>query len=444
MLITIPYKPRYPEVHAMFEACRFSCLVAHRRFGKTVLAVNHLIKSALMCQRLNGHFAYVAPFRHQAKTAAWKYLKHFTAVVPGKRVNESDLLVMLPSPGGEAVIRIFGADNPDSLRGAYYDGVVMDEVAQMKADVWEEIIQPALADREGFAVFIGTPKGINLFSRIYHHALAEQSAGNPLWGAMKFPCDRTNALAPAEIERLRAELSDSKFRQEMLCDFTASSDDVLITVDECEAAFQRQPDGVLASRWPVVLGVDIARFGGDATVFFPRRGLVAMTPQVLRGKSNVEVSHRLIAFAGELGASLVNIDQGQGTGVIDLCRGLIDQGRCVINEVPFGSRALNSASFFNRRSEMWTAVRDWLRAGGCLPRGPETREALLSDLTAPTYSYAPNGQLKLEPKDEIKKRLSRSTDLGDALALTFAVKVQPRSPGSARPRKKNFYDPFRY
>lgn len=441
MKITIPYRPRYPEAHALLESRRFCVLVAHRRFGKTVLAVNHLIKQALACRGVDGHFAYVAPFRHQAKTAAWKYLKRFTQVIPGVRVNESELSVTLPSPGGAAVIRIFGADNPDSLRGAYYDGVVMDEVAQMKAEVWEETIQPALADRKGFAVFIGTPKGINLFSRIYHHALSEQARGSCEWGAALYPCDKTGALDREEIERLRSELSDSRFRQEMLCDFTASSDDVLISMDVARAAFERVADAELASRWPVVIGVDVARFGGDSTVFFPRRGLMAMTPVVLTRKSNTDVAHRLLRLVDELGARVVNIDQGQGTGVIDMVQGLCDRAKVSVSEVPFGSRALEPNRYVNRRSEMWASMRDWLCAGGSLPKGT-FEDALLADLTAPTYSWSPAGQLKLEPKDEIKKRLSRSTDLGDGLCLTFAVPVSPLLERE-RQRKKKPYDPFR-
>lgn len=429
----------------MFERCRFSCLVAHRRFGKTVLAVNHLIKSAVKCRLQDGHFGYVAPYRHQAKTAAWKYLKRFTRDLPGVSVNESELSVVVPSLGGSATVRIFGADNPDALRGCYFDGVVLDEVAQMKAEVWEETIQPALADREGFAVFIGTPKGINLFSRIYHHAAAEQARGSNVWGAMRFTAEETDALKKEEIDRLRAELSDAKFRQEMLCDFTASSDDVLISVDQIKAAFERVKDQNLAARWPLVIGVDIARFGSDATVFFPRRGLIAMQPVILRQKSNTDVAHRLVAMIEELDAKIVNIDQGQGTGVIDIVQGLTDRSRCVISEVPFGSRALDADHYYNRRSEMWALMRDWIKSGGCLPDSRDTREGLLAELSAPTVSYAPGGQLKLEAKDEIKKRLSHSTDLGDALALTFAVRVYPLSnkPRAFANYKKAIYDPFK-
>ena len=97
----------------------------------------------------------------RAKAIAWDYLKKFTSPIPGVSTNESELWVELPN---KARIRIYGADNPDSLRGLYFDGVVLDEVADMKPEVWTSIILPALLDRVGWADFIETPKGINLFS----------------------------------------------------------------------------------------------------------------------------------------------------------------------------------------------------------------------------------------------------------------------------------------
>ena len=122
-VITIPYRPRHPGVHEELEAHRFAVLVAHRRFGKTVLAVNHLLKQAICCRRERGSFAYVAPFRNQAKSVAWDYLRHYSAPVPGRVVKEGELSVLLPNG---AKLRLFGADNPDALRGMFFDGVILD------------------------------------------------------------------------------------------------------------------------------------------------------------------------------------------------------------------------------------------------------------------------------------------------------------------------------
>lgn len=418
--IKLAYSPRYPEVHEAFEAKRFAVLVAHRRFGKTVLAVNHLIKMAVLCQKQSGHFAYVAPFRNQAKSVAWDYLKFYTACFTKRRINESELSVAIPSKGKGAKIRIFGADNPDALRGLYFDGVVMDEVAQMKPEVWEEIIQPALADRAGFAVFIGTPKGVNLFSRIYHHALANPDT----WAALCYPVNTTQALPTKEVERLRKELSENKFRQEMMCDFTASADDILITLDLVQRSFNQNPDPEIARKWPLIVGVDVARYGEDATVFFRRQGNIAYPPVIHRKKSNTDVAHSLIAYIAETKPRYVCIDQGQGTGVIDLVRDNLHSRSCSIIEIPFGSRAINDDKFVNRRAEMWTAIREWLKLGGKLPSFDQA-ELLKAELTAPCYSFDAAGRIKLEAKDEIKKRLAHSTDIGDALALTFAINTGP-------------------
>lgn len=435
----IPYEPRYPELHATLEAHRFSVLVAHRRFGKTVLAVNHLLKAAVTCQKPMGCYGYVGPLLKQTKKVAWSYLKHYSRYLPNRKINESELRIDLPNG---ASIWLFGADNPDSLRGSYFDGVILDEVAQMKPEVWGEIIQPMLADRKGWAVFIGTPKGVNLFSDIYHSALARQQAGDKNWIALLYPVTRTQALDSEEVERLKGELSDNAFRQEFLCDFTASSDNNLIPMADAMDAMERTVDQELVAEWPVIIGVDIARFGDDATVFFARQGLQAYEPVVMRKLRNTDVAHLLIGYIHERKPQVVCIDQGQGTGVIDIVSDLAKDTGASIIEVPFGSRALEHKRFVNRRAEMWTLMREWIGKGASLPYSPD----LLAELTAPRYSYDAEGRIRLEAKDLIKERLNgKSTDLADALALTFAAKVAPKvgvKISQARSRRKP-YDPFK-
>lgn len=407
----IPYKPRYADIHTTLESRRFCVLVAHRRFGKTVLSVNHLIKSALLCKQERGSFAYVAPYRNQGKEIAWNYLKHYSAPIPGRTVNEGDLSIHLPNG---ARIRIFGADNPDALRGLYYDGVVLDEVAQMKPEVWGEIIQPALADRKGWTLFIGTPKGINLFSRLYGDACKYQASGSTEWAAMSYPITVTNALSADEVERLRRELSENAWRQEMLCDFNASSEDILIQLTDIDAAMQREwlnPTNPA----PMVFGVDVARFGDDAAVIFMRKGIVAFEPLVFHDIDNMVFADRIAHEIRRHDPAAVFIDQGQGTGVIDRLRQLGFNA----TEIPFGSRAKDSDTYANRRIEMWDSMRQWIKEGGILPKN----ETLKADLSAPTYAFNSRGAMQLEKKEDIKERLQRSPDLADALALTFASNV---------------------
>ncbi|MGE9985384.1 hypothetical protein [Desulfovibrio sp. SGI.169] len=432
--ITIPYKPRYSEVHDALESHRFSVLVAHRRFGKTVLVINHLIKMATLCDKPRGVFAYVGPLRNQAKNVAWDYLKHYTAPLPGRVVNESELMISIPSRGNGAKVRIFGADNPDSLRGLYFDGVVLDEVAQMKPEVWEEVVRPALADRNGWAVFIGTPKGVNLFSEQYYKAVSLQTAGDSEWYAASYPVTATNVLPASDVEDMRRELSDNAFRQEMLCDFSASSDDVLIALPLIDEAQGRNYKPVDYEFSPLVLGVDVARFGDDASVLFFRQGLVAFEPVVLRKTDNMALADRIALEMRQRDPAAVFIDSGGGAGVIDRLRQL---GQTVM-EVPFGGRPRRAERFINRRMEMWQEMKDWLVSGGALP--PD--EALKAELSAPTYSFDNKGLLKLERKEDIKERLGRSTDLADALALTFAAPVA--APALKRGRVKTAYNPLEW
>ena len=143
---------------------RFNVLVCHRRFGKTVLAVNELVHRSLACRVPHPRHAYLAPLRKQAKRVAWDYLKRYTAAIPSRTVNEAELRIELP--GGRRLF-VEGADNPDALRGLYLDGVVLDEFGQMSPEAWREVIRPALADRAGWAIFIGTPKGRNAFHAVF-------------------------------------------------------------------------------------------------------------------------------------------------------------------------------------------------------------------------------------------------------------------------------------
>src|SRR5436309_352720 len=138
----IDYWPRIHQAEIHRSLKRFNVLVAHRRFGKTILCVNELISEALRRKRPHPRYAYIAPLLNQSKDVAWEYLKHYTAPIARRRVHETELRVDLPNL---ARIRLYGADNPDRLRGLYFDGVVLDEYAQMPSRLWSEVVRPTLA-----------------------------------------------------------------------------------------------------------------------------------------------------------------------------------------------------------------------------------------------------------------------------------------------------------
>jgi phage terminase large subunit len=215
--VTIPYRPRPLQraIHAVLEAYRFVVAVCHRRFGKTVMAVNHLLKCALLCQKERGRFYYIAPTYRQGKAVAWDYLKHFAAVVPGVQFNESELRIDLPNG---AQVRIFGADNPDSLRGLYADGVVLDEYGLMAPNVFSEVIRPLLSDRQGWAMFIGTPNGKNQFYDIAQKA----KSGEAGWFFSEYRASQTGIVPAEELMAARSVMTSDEYLQEFECSFEAS------------------------------------------------------------------------------------------------------------------------------------------------------------------------------------------------------------------------------
>lgn len=408
--VDLGFRPRPWQITALAALKRFSVLIVHRRGGKTLAAVMKLIDAALKCQKERGQYAYIAPELKQAKGLAWDYLKHYALKIPGATHNESELWVKLPNG---ARIRLYGADAPDSLRGFYFDGVVLDEVAQMKPHVWGEILVPALADREGWCMFIGTPKGINLLSERYFAAQAD-----PTWYAQSFDFTQTNALAESELEKMRANMTEREWRQEMLCDFDASADETLISIDLCKAALGRHLPETAFQYEPKVMGVDVALGGGDLTVIQTRQGLAAFPPQVLNLSDTQQIAD-IVAYTIDVfqpNAVFVDGSGGYGAGVVNRLSAL----NYVVSSVQFGGSAIEDNLYVNRRTEMWWKVKLWLEAGGCLP--PDMR--YLIDLTGPQKnSKNAAGKLALETKDQMKSRGIKSPDIGDALALTFASPV---------------------
>ncbi|MBP2652621.1 MAG: hypothetical protein H6Q73_190 [Firmicutes bacterium] len=432
--ITIPYKPRTiwrDKIHPALEQYRWAVIVAHRRFGKTVGSVNHLIRRATQNKLLSPQYAYIAPFQKQARMIAWNYLKYYTNVIPGTKANETNLYIEFPTmhknaPG--ARIYIVGADNPDVLRGTYWDGVIIDEYAQIKPELWGEVIRPALADRTGWAVFIGTPKGQNQFYEIYQRACASNE-----WYVCMYRADESGVIPDDELESMKRDMTPTEVRQELYCDFTASAFNVLITIDVATEAAKRiytEADVMTAEK---VLGVDVARFGDDRSVIFRRRGLQAFNPKIYDNIDNMQLAACVAAEIQDFDPDAVFIDSGRGEGVIDRLRQL---GFKDVMEVPFGGAALKKERYANKRTEMWDSVREWLeKRGGAIPNIPE----LKTDLVTPEYSFDTANRMKLEPKEKIKERLGKSTDLGDALALTFAYPVVPKTLRQAKADKNGMY-----
>lgn len=224
--------------------------------------------------------------------------------------------------------------------------------------------------------------------------------------------------------------------------FPAASLNALLGVDEVMAAMRRHYDPYDYERAAQVVGIDVARQGDDRTVIFHRQGLVAWPPIIMRTEKGEEIAGTVANRNQDTHFDAIFVDSTGGWGWASI------EAMQRINLDPIGvefsGKAMNPL-YANKRTEIHFELAKWIKSGGALPDIPE----LVAELTTPTYSY--NGdKMILEPKDMIKKRLGRSPDLADALALTFSYPVEAvhhyghpaLDAAAARNRNKVDYDPL--
>lgn len=218
----IDYAPRPQFVPFHERKQRFACLVCHRRAGKTVSSVNDIIRRAVIEGKPDGRYGYIAPLRTQVKDIAWSYVKRYAAPLLAEQPNESELRVTLL--GGQT-IRLYGADNPDALRGPYFDGVSLDEYADMRPSLWGDVIRPMIADRRGWAVFKGTPKGKNAFYELMHGSVDGTWPGairHPDWYTMTLKASESHIIARDELDAALVDMGADRYMQEFECSFEAA------------------------------------------------------------------------------------------------------------------------------------------------------------------------------------------------------------------------------
>jgi hypothetical protein len=264
--IVIPYEPRSVFWPYHGRKSRWACIVAHRRAGKTVAVINDLIRKALTSTRPNPRVAYVAPYFKQAKDVAWQYLLDFTAPIPERKINASELRVDLPNGGR---VRLYGADNPDSLRGIYLDEVCLDEFADMDPRVWSEVIRPALSDRSGGATFIGTPRGHNALYEIAERAKREQ----PDWYFSLLKASETGLVPGDELAAARQDMSVDEYEQEYECSFEAAVKGAFYAREIERARAERRIGAVAYDRYlPVMTAWDLGFTDATAIWFAQAAG----------------------------------------------------------------------------------------------------------------------------------------------------------------------------
>jgi len=179
-----------------------------------------MIHRALINDKRNPQYAYIAPTYGQAKRVAWEYVKEAVRDIPGVEINESELRVDIPRPHKRDKIRILllSAEKPGSVKGIYLDGVLIDEYAECDPTIWTEAVRPALSDRMGWATFIGTPKGRNHF-----YDILQVAKRNPeTWFYCIYKASETKIVADSELQAARTSMSDEEYNQEFECDFSAA------------------------------------------------------------------------------------------------------------------------------------------------------------------------------------------------------------------------------
>ena len=268
MDIKIPYTPRKHQafLHNKISKYRWSVLVCHRRFGKTVCMINHLIRSALLSKQKNPRYAYISPTFKQSKSIAWDYMKQFTAKIPYTKFNETELRVDLPNGSR---ITLLGSENSDGLRGIYLDGCVIDEYANVNSKLFPEIIRPALSDRKGYCVFIGTPQGMNNnFYELYQHAQGAED-----WFNYKAKASDTKIVDPEELVKAKEVMGEKKYQQEFECDWIANIEgsiynDVLVKMEDNKQLTRVPYDPSL----PVSTSWDLGVADHSSIIFYQQLG----------------------------------------------------------------------------------------------------------------------------------------------------------------------------
>lgn len=416
--ISLRFVARRFQTECMTDMRRFNVYVVHRRAGKSAGTIMKLLDSASRTRREFAQYAFIGPYQAQTYKIAWNFLSSKASLIPGTRLNDGHgtgpSSVVLPN---KATVWLWGGDNPKAIRGTYLDGCGLDELADIKPYLWEEVVYPMLNDsgRKGWAILQGTPKGVNLLSERFYAAQTD-----PMWSAKKFTIYDTGVYSLAEIEQMRKDMKPEKFAQEYLCDFSAGNNSTLLSEAEVTAAMNRTVPFQSYRYAPRVMGIDVARQGDDSSVFFKRQGLMSWEPMPFRLNDSMLLAAKAQEEIQKFKPDAVFVDGsgGYGAGVIDRLRQL---GNTNIIEVQFGG-APTDERFQNKRMEMHWRQAEWVKKGGCL----FNHQRMKLDLCAPEYTYAnARGKMALESKESMKDRGLPSPDYGDAGALTHAEDVTP-------------------
>lgn len=387
-----------------------------RRNGKDLVAVNILVAKAM--QKVGTYF-YMGPYYNQIRQIIWEGMdgsgKKFTDYIPDELITSTHNQDMRIKLKNGSVIKLCGSDNIDSIVGTNPIGIIFTEFSIHKPEAWH-YLRPILAENGGWALFNGTPRGLNHFYLLLKAAEKDPAT----WFTQFLTRDDTGipSLEAIDDDR-RSGMPESLIQQEYYCSWTSSSEETLIPLDVIEPCFSTVLAESDYSFAPRIIGADPAFAAkGDQAVIARRQGRKLFPLDRYRGIKNTELAAYIADYINSWYPHAVFIDAGRGEGVIHRLWQLGFED--IVIPVHFGGRPVSDL-YQNKRAEIYCKTRDWFLQVN-RPQIPRD-EDLVADLSTPTFGVNDRGFIELMKKKDAKEILQRSSDLGDAVALTFSEDV---------------------
>ena len=385
-----------------------------RRNGKDLTAVNILAAKAL--QR-KGLYLYIAPYANQVRSIIWEGSdgtgQRFRDYIPKEVVTRTlDQSMKLWLSNG-SLIQLVGSDNPDAIVGTNPLGIIFTEFSLHKGGIWQ-FMRPVLAENGGWALFNGTPRGMNHF-----YDMAMMAEKREKWFYEKLTAKETGFPTEEQIEEERADgMPDSLVDQEFYTSWTASSEETLIPLEKLEESIDQNLSNDAWDFAPRVIGVDPAYAeNGDRAVIMRRQGRHWYEPEVFQGIDPMALATRVATHLRDWKAHFCFVDAGRGEAIWSRLFQLGFQDRVI--PVDFGGATYDTLCH-RKKDEIWNRMKQHI----CHPTSPawlpKDQPELMRDLSAPTFTINDRGKMQLENKKSLQSRGFRSTDLGDAAALMYS------------------------
>jgi len=398
-------------------------MVWPRRNGKDLTSINIMAAKAL--QR-KGLYLYIAPFANQVRSIIWDGSdgtgQRFIDYIPKEVITRKlDQQMKLWLTNG-SIIHLVGSDNPDAIVGTNPLGIIFTEFSLHKPGIWQ-YMRPVLAENGGWALFNGTPRGMNHF-----YDMAQVAKNNTDWFYERLTADDTGYPSQEDIDKERADgMPESLIQQEFYTSWSASSEETLIPLEKlriCTETHLAQEDYSWASR---IVGVDPAYAeNGDRAVIARRQGrfIHPFDDMVFQGIDPMALATKVAAVIQEWRPHWVFVDAGRGEAIWSRLHQLGYEDRDI--PVHFDGKTYDDLCH-RKKDEIWNRMKNHLCNPTHPPSLPPHDPELVRDLSAPTFEINERGLLQIESKKQLRSRGFRSTDLGDALALTYA-EVEPEPP----------------